>query len=220
MTKIYLVRHGEVAGNSGAVRTFAGARDLELTPRGVLQAQAVANRFKDEKIDAVYSSKLQRAWRTAEGIAAFHGLQNTRVEGWNEVNYGDWEGLSEEEILAGHADLWKSRVADPWNVAPPGGESYEMLWERLEPAWNQLLAAHQGQTVVVVGHNGSLRVLLCQLLEAPPTNARRLQIGNCSVTKVDIGDVSDEPKTVPGGKLEGPPVVIEYINNTAHTEGI
>ena len=216
MTTIYLVRHGEVAGNSGAVRTFAGARDLELTPRGILQAQAVAHRFKGEKIDAVYASTLQRAWKTADGIAEFHGLQTTRDAGFSEVDYGAWEGLSEEEILENYADLWRARVADPWEIAPPSGESYQMLWARLEPAWNHVIARHDGQKIVIVGHNGSIRVLLCQLLGAPPANARRLQIGNCSVTKIRVGTAPNSP----GGKLEGPPVVIQYINQTAHLEGI
>lgn len=216
MTTIFLIRHGEVAGNSGAIRTFAGARDLELNARGLLQAQAVAGRMKGEKLDAIFASTLQRAWKTADKIASEHNLSATRVAGWNEVNYGDWEGLSEDEILANHAELWRARVEDPWNVAPPGGESYQMLWARLEPVWNALLSENLGKTVAVVGHNGSLRVLLCQLLGAPPTNARRLQIGNCSITKVNIGDA----KTIPGGKLHGPPVVIEYINQTAHLEGI
>ncbi len=216
MTTIYLVRHGEVAGNSGAVRTFAGARDLELTPRGIAQAQAVARRFEGEKIDAVYASTLQRAWKTADGIAAAHNLAVTRDAGLSEVNYGEWEGLSEAEILEHYADLWRERVADPWNVAPPSGESYQMLWVRLERAWNEILARHDEQNVVIVGHNGSIRVLLCQLLGAPPANARRLQIDNCSVTKLRIGALSNSP----GGKLEGPPVVIQYINQTAHLEHI
>ncbi|HEX8463733.1 MAG TPA: histidine phosphatase family protein [Abditibacterium sp.] len=220
MTTIYLVRHGEVAGNSGAVRTFAGMSDLQLTPRGLEQARAVAARFESTKIDAVYASTLQRAYLTADGIAARHGLSATRDAGWCEVDYGAWEGLSEADILADYADLWRARVADPWSVPPPGGESYQALWARLEPAWNRVLEAHRGQTVVVVGHNGSLRVLLCQLLGAPPANARRLQIGNCSVTRIDIGDAPGESKTVAGGKLEGPPLVIEYINNSAHLEGI
>ncbi len=213
MTTIYLVRHGEVAGNSGAVRTFAGARDLELTPRGISQANAVAARLQNEEIDAVYASTLQRAWKTADGIAARHDLPVTRDSDFNEVNYGDWEGLSEAQILENHAELWQRRVADPWNVAPPQGESYQMLWTRLEVAWNAVLERHRGQTVAVVGHNGSIRVLLCQLLQTPPANARRLQIGNCSLTKVVIGEAPD-------GKLQGPPVVIEYINQTAHLAGI
>lgn len=220
MTTIYLIRHGEVAGNSGEVRTFAGARDLELTPRGLEQARAVARRFENVKLDAVYASTLQRAYLTAEGIAAPHHLAVTRDSAFSEVNYGAWEGLSEADILKDYAELWRARVADPFSVAPPGGESYRDLWERLEPAWSRVLEEHRGQTVVIVGHNGSLRVLLCQLLGAPPANARRLQIGNCSVTKLRTDDGALEPKTIAGGKLEGPPVVIEYINDTRHLEGI
>ena len=212
MTTIYLIRHGEVAGNSGEIRTFAGARDLELTARGLEQAQAIATRLKNVHLDAVYSSKLQRAWRTADGIAADHGLQTTRLGGWNEVDYGAWEGLSEAEINADYADLWQQRVADPWLIAPPNGESYQMLWARLEPEWKRLLEAHAGQSVAVVGHNGSLRVLLCQLLGAPPSNARRLQIGNCSLTQVNIA----APRNAESEKLEGPPLVIQYINDTSH----
>ena len=211
MTTIYLIRHGEVAGNSGAIRTFAGARDLELTPRGLEQAQAIATRLKNVPLDAVYASKLQRAWRTADGIALDHGLETVRSGGWNEVDYGAWEGLSEAEINANYADLWRARVADPWLVAPPGGESYQMLWERLEPEWNRLLQTHAGQSVAVVGHNGSLRVLLCQLLGAPPSNARRLQIGNCSLTQVNVSS----PQNADSSKLEGPPLVISYINDTS-----
>ena len=212
MTTIYLIRHGDVAGNSGAIRTFAGARDLELTPRGIEQARAIAARMKDVPLDAICASKLQRAWRTADGIAQTHGLETVRLGGWNEVNYGEWEGLSEAEILADYAELWKARVADPWNIAPPGGESYRMLWDRLLPEWNRLLEDHAGQNVAVVGHNGSLRVLLCQLLGAPPANARRLQIGNCSLTKVGV----DSPRAAESEKLEGPPIVISYINDTSH----
>ncbi len=216
MTTIYLIRHGEVAGNSGAIRTFAGARDLELTPRGIEQARAIATRLKDVHLDAVYASNLQRAWRTADGIAADHGLQTQRLSGWNEVNYGAWEGLSEAQINAEHADLWRARVADPWTIAPPDGESYRMLWERLQPEWTRLLETHAGQSVAVVGHNGSLRVLLCQLLGAPPANARRLQIANCSLTKVSVSS----PQNAESEKLEGPPLVISYINDTSHLSGV
>lgn len=215
-TTIFLVRHGEVAGNSGEHRTFAGMSDLQLTPCGQKQAAAVAERMAREKVDAVYASTLQRAWQTADGIAARHDLRAKRDAAWCEVNYGAWEGLSESDILQNYGDLWKMRVADPWEIAPPDGESYAMLWARLEPAWNAILERHAGQNVVVAGHNGSLRVLLCHLLEAPMHNARRLLIDNCGITKIEIG----EARTVEGGRLAGPPLVIQYINETCHLEGI
>ena len=220
MTTIYLIRHGEVAGNSGEHRTFAGARDLELTARGQMQAAAIAARLQDVHLDAIYASNLQRAWRTADLIGASRELPVARLDAWNEVNYGAWEGLGEAEIAEAYGDLWRARVADPWRVAPPGGESYQMLWARVAPAWNDLTREHRGQSVAVVGHNGSLRVLLCELLDAPPLNARRLQIDNCSLTKVSVADaLPDEPSAL-AGKLEGPPLVIEYLNSTSHLQGI
>lgn len=220
MTTIYLIRHGEVAGNSGEHRTFAGARDLELTARGLQQVRSIAARMEGVQLDAVYASTLQRAWRTADAIAASHELSVTRLDAWNEVNYGEWEGLSEAEIAASYGDLWRERVADPWKVAPPGGESYLMLWRRLAPAWNRITRAHQGQSIAIVGHNGSLRVLLCELLGAPPSNARRLMIGNCSLTKINVADVPAPGAQEGDAKLEGPPLVIEYINDTSHLQGI
>lgn len=220
MTTIYLIRHGDVAGNSGAHRTFAGARDLELTARGLLQVGAIATRMEGVHLDAVYASTLQRAWRTADAIAASHDLPVTRLAAWNEVNYGEWEGLSEAEIAASYGDLWRARVADPWKIAPPGGESYLMLWRRLAPAWNQITREHQNQSIAIVGHNGSLRVLLCELLGAPPSNARRLHIGNCSLTKVNVESADAPDVAASGAKLEGPPLVIEYINDTSHLQGI
>ena len=216
MTTIYLIRHGEVAGNAGAHRTFAGARDLELTPRGLEQARAIAARLKGVELDAIYASSLQRAYITAETIATPHELPVMRLSAWNEVNYGEWEGLGEAEIAEKWGDLWRARVADPWKIAPPGGESYQMLWTRLAPAWNQITREHVGQSVAIVGHNGSLRVLLCQLLDAPPSNARRLQIGNCSLTKISVAT----PNASAPGKLEGPPLVIEYINDTSFLKNV
>ena len=216
MTTIYLVRHGEVAGNTGEHRTFAGASDLPLTERGQRQKEAVAGALEKMPLTAVYASTLQRAFQTGEAIASKHGLPVVGMAALKEVNYGDWEGLSEDDILARYAAEWKARVEDPWNNAPPGGESYKMLWARLEPAWTQIINDNEGGTVAVVGHNGSLRVLLCELLGAPAKNARRLQVGNCSLTKVEIGNA----KTIAGGQLEGPPVVVSYINSTAHLEAL
>ena len=220
MTTIYLVRHGDVAGNSGDHRTFAGWTDLPLTERGLAQMAEVARRLKGIPLDAVYASTLQRAWMTADAIAAEHGLTVARQEGWKEVNYGEWEGLSEDQIAERYGDLWTQRVANPANVSPPGGENYDALWLRLQPAWEGLISAHPNQSVAVVGHNGSLRVLLCYLMGAPFANARRMRIGNCSVTKIMVEEGEESQGQPTAGKLETSSVVIEYINNNCHLEGI
>lgn len=183
---IFLVRHGEVEGNSGAHRTFAGWRDSPLTARGEMQAQQVAARLEREAIDAVYASDLQRARLTAEAIAVKHGLE-VRVEpDLREVNYGKWEGLSEAELKADFAESWGKRSADPVNVAPPDGESYADLWARLQPVWERIVSQTEHKNIVVVGHNGSVRAILCTLLGTPLSNLRRIQINNCSLSRVEI----------------------------------
>ena len=129
-----------------------------------------------------------------------------------EVNYGLWEGLGDKQLLEEWGDLWRRRVADPQNVAPPEGESYADLWKRLEPAWTRILQAHPDESVVIVGHNGSLRLLLCHLLGAPASNARHIRLMNTSVSSVEI---ERNPMETGTSRL-----VITGINDTCHLAGI
>lgn len=199
MTTVLLVRHGEVAGNTGDKKAFVGWGDLVLTERGEEQSHQVAQYLAGEPIAAVYSSDLQRARITADRIAAKHGLE-TRVDfDFREVNYGAWENLSEEELLADWSELWTARQNDPWNVAAHEGESYSQMWGRFYPKWQQLVEAHDGQTVVLVGHNGLIRMLICHLLGAPFQNFKRIHLSNCATTRV---------------VFKGSEVLLESMNDT------
>lgn len=212
MFRVFLVRHGEVEGNYGPNRTFAGWGDKPLTEKGVRQAQAVAERLSREKLAAVYSSDLVRASDTAQAIASRQGLQVQPNRALREVNYGQWEGLGDAELLSKWGDLWQRRTADPLNVAPPGGESYADLWTRLQPAWDAILERREGENVAVVGHNGSLRILLCHLMGAPLGNARRIRLMNTSVSVVEA---ETDPMETAAARF-----VITCINDTCHLAGI
>lgn len=212
MSQIFLVRHGEVEGNYGPNRTFAGWGDKPLTEKGRAQAQAVANRLAREAIVAVYSSDLMRARHTAEAIAARHGLAVQADKALREVNYGQWEGLGDAELLRDWAEHWQRRVADPLNVAPPDGESYADLWRRLQPSWQAIVERHQNQSVAIVGHNGSLRILLCHLLGAPLGNARHIRLMNTSISCIEYEDSAMESNAAR--------FVISSMNDTCHLAGI
>jgi broad specificity phosphatase PhoE len=179
MSQIFLVRHGEVEGNYGPKRTFAGWGDKPLTEKGTCQAQAVAERLAKEQLAAVYSSDLMRAFHTAEAIAARHGLIAQANPALREVNYGQWEGLGDAELLRNWADLWQR---------------------------------HRDQSVAIVGHNGSLRILLCHLLGAPLGNARHIRLMNTSISCVEFEDSAME-----AGAAR---FVISSINDTCHLAGI
>jgi broad specificity phosphatase PhoE len=115
-------------------------------------------------------------------------------------------------LLEKWGDHWQRRVADPLNVAPPEGESYSDLWKRLEPSWLRILQNHEHDSVALVGHNGSLRVLLCHLLGAPLSNARHIRLMNTSISCVEI---ERDPMETQTKRL-----VITCINDTCHLAGI
>jgi len=205
MTRIYLVRHGEVAGNVGEKPTFVGWNDLPLNAKGEKQAEAVAEFLRSETLDAIYSSDLQRAKNTAEAIATPHGL-TVRVDAdLREVNYGAWEGLGEIELQREYSLQWQARQNDPWNVAAVEGESYQQMWTRFLPKWNQMVENHAGETVVLVAHNGLIRMLLCFLLGAPFENFKRIQVSNGSVSRLQI---------------EGQKILLQSIGETSHLQSL
>ena len=203
MTTIYLIRHGEVAGNAGPEPTYAGSTDFPLNEHGQQQAASLAEGMREIHLDAVYCSSLQRTHQTAEAVAVEHHLPITVNAAWDELNYGDWEGLTVAQIEAGWGNLWLERQADAVQVRAPHGENYEDLWKRLEPAWLQLLRVHEGQSVAIFAHKGSIRILLAALLGAPLQNFKRIHCSNTGVSCIQI----DHPDAIP---------LIRYINDTSH----
>ena len=199
MTNIILVRHGEVAGNAGDKMAFVGWGDLPLTEKGERQSRRLAEYLGSEKIAAVYSSDLQRARITAQRIAEKQNVEVRVDRDLREVNYGAWESLGESELLENWRDDYHARQADPWNVAPSGGESYAQMWARFFPKWQKVVEAHEGETAVLVGHNGLIRMLVCHLLSAPFENFKRVHVSNCGVSRVEI---------------EGEKVLLRVLNDT------
>lgn len=206
MTKIFLVRHGEVAGNIGASSFFVGWSDLPLNERGEKQAQQVGAFLESEKISGVYASDLQRAEKTAQRIAEKHGLRVETDVALREVNYGKWEGLSEADLHREYSEQWTARQNDPWNVAAVGGENYAQMWARFFPRWQKLLQKHDGESFVIVAHNGLLRMLLCHLTGAPFENFKRFHAANCGVSRLVIDRDGDGAERI----------VLQSVNETAH----
>lgn len=185
MATIYLIRHGEVAGNAGRL-FFSGWDDVPLNSRGLEQARAVSKYLQGANLGAIYCSDLQRAQRTAEEIAAPHGLQVLEDRAWREIHFGDWAGADEAALLAKWPELWRARQADPENVRAPGGESLSDVWKRVQPAWAGVVSGHEAEDVAIVAHQGTIRVLLLGLLGAPLGSYRTLIVRNCSVSTVEV----------------------------------
>ena len=164
-TRVYLVRHGAPVGSE--TRRFIGHLDVPLSARGEVQIEALAVRLAAARVAAVYSSDLARTRRSAEILAAPHGLTPVLVPALREFAMGRWEGLTAQEIRALDAaafDDWMARVGD---FQFPGGENLTQVAERVWPAFERIVAAHGGGAVAIVAHGGSNRAILCRALGLP-----------------------------------------------------
>jgi alpha-ribazole phosphatase len=162
---IYLLRHGAVQG--AETRRFIGHLDVPLSSTGERQCAAQADRLRHVALAAVFSSDLSRARRSAEIIAAPHGLLPVAVAALREMAMGRWDGLTAEEIRAREPEAfadWMRRVGEfPF----PEGESVPDLVARAVPAFEAITAAHAGQPIAIVAHGGTNRALLCHVFGLP-----------------------------------------------------
>ena len=180
-TRLVLVRHGST--EHSAAKRFSGRNELPLNDVGREQAVRLAKRAFGP-VDAVVSSPLRRAIETAEAIAAPLGLPVETVEGFIETDFGVWEGLTFAEAAEADGAVlreWQGRV----DVAPPGGETFAAVGQRVERARDALVAAHPDSTVLVVTHVTPIKWLVCAALEAPPIALFRLHLDTASVSIVD-----------------------------------
>ena len=172
-TLIYLLRHGEVV--LAETRRFIGHLDVPLSAQGERQSRVQAARLAGATLTAVVTSDLARARRTGEIVGAPHGLVPVVVPSLREMAMGRWDGLTAEQIQerepAAFAD-WMARVGEfPF----PEGESVADLLARAWPAFEAIVAAHEGEALAVVAHGGTNRALLCAALGLPL--ARLLALG-------------------------------------------
>jgi len=161
-TRIFLIRHGQTAWNRDV--RFRGRTDLPLDETGLAQAEALARRLLNHPIAAVYSSPLRRAVQTALPIARSHGLEVQPLDGFLDINYGKWQGLTPAQVAELYPDLYKKWLEAPHLVDIPGGENLKTVRERALNALYQVIEKHPGQAVVVVAHQVVNKVLLCAVL--------------------------------------------------------
>ena len=186
-TRLYLIRHGQTL-HSAADR-FSGASDVDLTGEGRRQATCLARRLAGTPIVAVYCSPLQRAIETAALVAQPHGLTPMPVPGLREIDYGHWEGVLRDDVLAQFGDEYATWERDPLTTAPRGGETGLAVLARMLPALRDIVRRHPGQHIAVVAHKSANRLALCGLLGLDPATYReRLDQSPACLNILDFDD--------------------------------
>lgn len=183
-TTLVLLRHGVTAATERKVFSGSGSHDPELTETGHDQARRAARWLADRGgIDAIVASPMLRTRETAAAAAEVLGLPVEIEDGFIETSFGDWDGFTFAEIQERWGDeltAWLGSGA----VAPPGGEAFDAVYERVAAARDRVLAGHAGQTVLVVSHVTPIKMLVRLALEAPINIIYKMELSPASITTV------------------------------------
>jgi len=179
LAKTILVRHGETEWNRADI--FRGRIDVELNETGIKQAELLGEYLSDRDIEAIYSSPLKRALRTAQAIAKYHRLDVQTNSGLIDMNLGEWEGLSRPVVAEKYKDVYNQWMTHPEKVTIPGGESLAEVRQRAVALIDEVTARHKG-TVVLVSHRVICKVLTCTLLGLDDSHFWNIEQGNCGMT--------------------------------------
>lgn len=181
-TVLTLVRHGSTPWN--AQRRFQGHSDVELSEEGRAQAARVADALAGASIDAVYSSDLQRAVETARTLAVRHALEVRTDARLREFAFGAWEGLTWAEILEREPHLEEAAWGDVGSYRPTGGERFEDVRSRVRAFFDETVARHAGEHVVVVAHAGTVHAALAEMRLSEPGQIVRA----ASISRITMED--------------------------------
>lgn len=169
---IYLARHGDIG--LGRDKRYIGQSDLSLSALGKNQAILLKELFCRVPLEEIYCSDLGRAQDTADIIASVHQIVPKAHAELRELKMGDWEEKPFSEIKANYPKAFKERGETIANYRPPLGESFSDCYKRVIPLFESLTQS-DGTTILIVGHAGVNRVILCHVLGIPLDNVFRLE---------------------------------------------
>lgn len=203
-TKFIIVRHGQSEANLEQI--YAAHINTPLSKLGRLQAERVGEALKDTKIDAIYSSDLQRAYDTAAPTAKSHGLEIIDRKELREIDGGEWEGKKFEDLIKEYPEEYGLWLSDVGKSRASGGESVKELSERIFSELCRIAERHPDQTVLITSHAAAIRTLCTRAQGLAVEQMREVGwVGNASISTM----LFEEGKLTPLS-----------INDTAHLQGL
>jgi probable phosphoglycerate mutase len=182
MTEIILARHGETEWNVGQI--FRGRIDVDLNQTGMEQARLLGQYLSKRKIEAVFPSPLKRALKTAEAIAGPHHLKVEVSLGLIDFDFGQWQGLAMEQVIARYPELHRQWLDSPDRVTMPEGERLDDVKNRALVVVNESIERYEN-TVVLVSHRVVHKVLICALLGLDNSYFWNIKLDTCGITTFD-----------------------------------
>jgi len=165
MTRVVLIRHGQTEWNKSG--RYQGQSNVPLSERGKLQAKILAERFPLPSVDVIYTSDLCRARETAEEVGRHFNVPVHPDSHFRELSFGDWEGLTYDQIVAEWPDAIETFFKRPDELQIPHGETFQQVQSRALGRLEELLKEHEGKTIVITAHGAVLRSVIAGVLHMP-----------------------------------------------------
>ena len=184
--RLLAIRHGSTAYSQE--RRYAGSRDVPLSAEGRRQCAALAAALRPFHAAAIYASPLARARESAAPIAAAQGLDVTLESDFREMGFGDWEGLTRDEVERRFPEdytLWRT---EPERFARPGGETLSAVAERVMRGLGELRATHLDETVILVSHAIVTRLIVLAALGLGPERLWSVEASLAGISEIEYRD--------------------------------
>ena len=183
---IYIVRHGQTEWN--LLGKTQGHGNSDLTPKGIEQAELLADSMTKYPIDYIYSSDLGRAYQTAEIIGNKLNIEVEKTEALREMNFGTWEGRIIKDIIEEDPELYKMWRNEPHLAKIPQGETLSQIKERTDAFIKEINEKYDGKHIVLVTHSLCARIMLLSFLDSDVKNIYRINQANTALNILELRD--------------------------------
>ena len=183
---IYIVRHGQTEWN--LLGKTQGHGNSDLTPKGIEQAELLADSMTKYPIDYIYSSDLGRAYQTAEIIGNKLNIEVEKTEALREMNFGTWEGIIIKDIIEEDPELYKMWRNEPHLAKIPQGETLSQIKERTDAFIKEINEKYDGKHIVLVTHSLCARIMLLSFLDSDVKNIYRINQANTALNIIELRD--------------------------------
>ena len=181
-TRVMLIRHGQTSWS--VEKRYFGSTDIGLDEEGKRQSLAVKKAVAGLKIEQVYSSDLSRAYDFASLI--FGGRDIKKDKRLREIDFGDFEGLTHDELMDKHGDIYKAWIDNPFKKDLPNGESIADLRARMTEVLGDMVDRHGGETVCLVTHAGPIKWIIHDIMKL--SSIWEFSPRLASITTIEYGD--------------------------------
>lgn len=180
--KLILARHGETIWNRDG--KIQGITDIGLSDLGIEQATKLALSLRDEKLDAIITSPLERAYETARLIGAYHDLTIEVEKDLRELDVGELEGLTFPELGDRYPEFLGQWILDHASVVMPRGESLMEVQERVWPIMQRI--TENAENALIVSHNFVIVTILCKIKNLSLSHTTKMRVSVASKTHLDF----------------------------------